>query len=103
MGGGAVMSVSAASENTDHNPSPDPMAVKLFHLYSDVDTEASSQHHTLGAGNNQAAAGSHVHNGSDSPLLFEGVIISGAKGSNTALASVISLLTQQGAVDQTTA
>lgn len=86
-----------------NTPSPDPMTVKLFHLYDDTDTESTSHHHTLGPGNNQAAAGSHVHNGSDSPLLFEGVIISGAKGSNAALASVIALLTQQGAVDQTTA
>lgn len=83
--------------------SPDPMAVRLFHLYSDVDTDWQAQHHTLGPGNNQAAAGSHIHNGSDSPLLFEGVVISGSRSSGAALLSVISLLTQQGAVDQTTA
>lgn len=85
------------------NPSPDPMAVRLFHLYSDVDTDLTAQHHTIGPGNNQAAAGSHVHNGSDSPLLFEGVTLTGSRGNNTALASVIALLTQQGAVDNTTA
>lgn len=84
-------------------PSPDPMAVKLFHLYSDVDTDSTAQHHTIGPGNNQAAAGSHTHNGSDSPLLFDGVVISGSRSSGAALLSVITLLTQQGAVDSTTA
>jgi hypothetical protein len=79
------------------------MDVKLFHLYDDTDAEATSHHHTLGPGNNQAAAGSHVHNGSDSPLLFDGIVIAGSRGGNAALQSVIALLTQQGAVDQTTA
>jgi hypothetical protein len=83
--------------------SPDPMAVRLFHLYSDVDTDSNAQHHTIGPGINQAASGSHTHNGSDSPLLYEGITISGSRTSGAALLSVIQLLTQQGAIDQTTA
>lgn len=97
------MSIPLPETPTNSTPSPDPMAVRLFHLYSDVDTDLNAQHHTIGPGNNQAAAGSHTHNGSDSPLLFEGVVIAGSRGGNAALLSVISLLTQQGAVDQTTA
>jgi hypothetical protein len=100
---GRLMSIPLPETPGAATPSPDPMAVKLFHLYSDVDTDLSAQHHTIGPGNNQAAAGSHVHNGSDSPQLFEGIVIAGSRGGNAALASVISLLTQQGAVDNTTA
>jgi hypothetical protein len=84
-------------------PSPDPMAVKMFHLYCDVDTDSTAYHHTLGPGNNQAAAGSHTHNGSDSPLLFEGITISGSRTNGAAVASIIQLLTQQGAIDASTA
>ena len=97
------MSLPAQENPTGSTPSPDPMTVKLFHLYADTDTDWGAQHHTLGPGNNQAAPGSHTHNGSDSPLLFEGVVISGSRASGAALLSIISLLQQQGAVDSTTA
>ena len=97
------MSLPAQENPTGTTPSPDPMAVKLFHLYADTDTDGQAIHHTIGPGNNQAAAGTHVHNGSDSPLLFDGVVISGSRSSGAALLSVISLLQQQGAVDQSTA
>jgi hypothetical protein len=89
--------------NNGQSKSPDPMTVRMFHLYDDVDTDQGAHHHTLGAGNNQASPGSHVHNGSDSPLLLEGTTLSGSKGGNAALASVISALVQLGATDSTTA
>jgi hypothetical protein len=97
------MSIPLPDTPNGQSKSPDPMTVRMFHLYDDVDTDQGSHHHTLGPGNNQAAAGSHVHNGSDSALLLEGVTLSGSKGGNAALASVISALVQLGATDSTTA
>lgn len=82
---------------------PDVNTVRKFHTYADTDSDSTAIHHTLGPGNNQAAAGSHTHNGSDSPLLLDGVTISGAKGGNTALASVIAALEGLGATNSTTA
>ncbi|ALY09279.1 hypothetical protein FDG92_gp07 [Arthrobacter phage Jasmine] len=82
---------------------PDVNVVRKFHTYADTDSSNEAIHHTLGPGVNQAASGGHTHNGSDSPLLLEGVTISGAKGGNTALASVIAALTGMGATDSTTA
>lgn len=82
---------------------PSATQVRDFHTYADTDATQDSLHHTLGPGQNQASPGTHRHNGSDSTLLFEGISITGAKGSNTALASVISLLVQFGATDSTTA
>lgn len=81
---------------------PSPEVVRDFHTYDDVDTDTMAHHHTLGPGNHQAASGSHRHNGADSALLFEGITITGSKGGNTALSSVIALLTQFGATDSTT-
>lgn len=50
-------------------PTPTPDDVNLFHLYSDRDSSALAQHHTLGNKPYQAAAGNHTHNGKDSALL----------------------------------
>jgi hypothetical protein len=43
--------------------------VKDFHLNSDVDQNAISQHHTLGPLANQASPGDHVHDGKTSAKL----------------------------------
>lgn len=72
------------------------------HENSDTDSGPFAIHHTLGTHENQAARGRHFHNGKDSPLLLEGVVISGAKGGNVALASVIAALVKLGATDTTT-
>lgn len=61
-----------------------------------------AQHHTLGPSQNQAAPGNHNHDGGTSIPLWEGNTISGSRGGNMALASVISILVQKGAVDATT-
>lgn len=84
------------------NPRPSPQVVSEFHSNSDVDAERDSQHHTLGTGVNQASPGSHRHDGNDSFQLLESVEIVGAKGGNTALASVIAALVSMGAKDSTT-
>lgn len=81
---------------------PDADSVREFHINADTDVDPNSLHHTIGPGYNQAASGQHNHDGNNSPLLLDGVTISGAKGGNTALASVISALVKLGAADATT-
>lgn len=48
--------------------------VKDFHLNSDVDQNAISQHHTLGPLANQASPGDHIHDGKTSARLKIGDI-----------------------------
>lgn len=43
--------------------SPEPRDVNTFHTRSDSDTGPNAQHHTIGIGHNQAAAGDHNHDG----------------------------------------
>lgn len=68
--------------------------VNEIHKKSDVNVGPNSQHHTLGTDRNQAASGSHVHGGKDSKLIGDGMglAISGAKGGNPALGSLITML-----------
>lgn len=83
--------------------SPDNKTVEDFHKNASVNTRPEDMHHTLGNEPNQAASGSHSHNGSDSVLLLEGTIISGSKASpSTVLPSIIGALTRLGATDSTT-
>ncbi len=81
-------------KNPKINPAPDPRTVNGFHARSDLDSSQSAQHHTIGIGHNQASAGDHVHDGSSSRKVGTGLnlSISGSKGGNAALASVIALL-----------
>jgi hypothetical protein len=83
--------------------SPSNGAVTAFHKNASVDTRAEDVHHTLGSDHNQAAPGDHQHKGGDSVALFAGITITGARGGNSAVASIIALLTQFGAKDSTTA
>lgn len=82
---------------------PAPRVVDEFHVNSDVDRDKEAQHHTIGTGNAQAASGSHSHNGSDSVLLLDGLEITGARGGNTAILSIILALERLGAKNSTTA
>lgn len=80
----------------------DATQVDDFHEQSDLNTRSEAQHHTLGPSQNQAAPGNHNHDGGTSIPLWGGNTISGSRGGNMALASVISILVQKGAVDATT-
>lgn len=81
----------------------DPITNRLFHAFSDVDSDSSAQHHTLGPGVNQSASGAHTHDGNNSPLLFQGNTITGSRGGNAAVANLISTLASlTGLVDGTT-
>lgn len=84
------------------NSQADADQVDKFHQLSDSDTRSEAQHHTLGAGQDQAAPGNHTHDGGTSLPLWTGDTISGSRGGNMALASVIAILVQKGAVDATT-
>lgn len=88
---------------TNEDKRPDPQTVAEFHTNDDVDSNKQAHHHRLGIGANQASPGQHKHDGSDSVLLLEGFTLSGSKGGNAALASVITALVQLGATDSTTA
>lgn len=79
-----------------------PTAVKQLHAKSDVDSGPFAQHHTIGLRKDQASSGAHSHDGKDSKFIFEGKSVSGSKGGNVALASVISVLVSLGLTDNTT-
>lgn len=81
---------------------PTAEQVETMHTNADTDTRKESLHHTLGPGNNQAAPGNHKHDGGDSEFLLSGVTISGSRGGNVALVSVIQALVKLGATDSTT-
>lgn len=80
----------------------DATQVDDFHEQSDLNTRSEAQHHTLGPSQNQAAPGNHNHDGGTSVPLWEGNTITGSRGGNMALSSVIAILVQKGAVDATT-
>lgn len=82
---------------------PPQKEVNEFHTNSDKDGGPKSLHHTLGANPNQASPGNHLHDGSTSSLLLEGMTLSGSRGGNAALPSIIAALVRLGATDATTA
>lgn len=88
----------------DYSNAPTPAVVSKFHQKSDVDASANAQHHSLGPRSTQSAAGNHTHqigDGGSVPVL-DGVSLTGSKGGNAALASVIAALVLLGATDNTT-
>jgi hypothetical protein len=82
---------------------PSPKEVLDFHTHSDRDGSPKAEHHTLGSGPNQAAPGNHTHDGGTSAVLFplDTIVITGSRGGNAALASVIAALVSLGATDST--
>lgn len=92
-------------------PTLDPVAKKTtptakevneFHENSDLDGSPKAQHHSLGSSPNQASPGNHTHDGGSSQQLLAGVTLTGSKGGNAALASVVAALVGLGATDATT-
>jgi hypothetical protein len=84
------------------DPSPAAELVKKFHKNAQVDTRPEDIHHTLGTTGNNASPGNHTHDGGTSSLILSGVVITGSRGGNLALASVIGVLVKMGAKDSTT-
>lgn len=96
-----------AGKSADLNPSPSsaPTAavVEQIHTNADTDIRTASIHHTLGPSNTQASPGDHTHDGGTSSLLLSGLTITGSRGGNVALVSVIAALVRLGVVDQSSA
>lgn len=88
---------------TKRDVPPDAEQVAQFHQNADTDTRGEAIHHTLGPGSAQATAGDHKHRGGDSSLLLDGLTITGSRGGNVALLSVIQCLVALGATDSSTA
>lgn len=84
---------------TEDDKSPKAETVADFHNNADTDSGRTALHHTLGPGRNQAASGSHTHDGNDSPRLLSGTIINGADN-NALISSIINALVKLGAEDK---
>ena len=70
--------------------------VTNFHSKADTDGSPLAIHHTLGIDRNQAAPGNHVHDGKASPKIGRGLnlTVTGSRGGNAALASLLTALHQ---------
>jgi hypothetical protein len=86
----------------EQDPRPPANVVEDFHHNAPVDTRPEDIHHRLGPAPNSASPGNHSHNGADSVLLLDGFILTGSKGGNAAVASIIQALVRLGAKDSTT-
>lgn len=91
------------SGGLEENPKPAADVVEDFHTNADTDIRRESIHHTLGPQPDQAASGDHRHDGGDSALILSGFTVSGSRGGNVALPSVIACLVRLGATDNSTA
>lgn len=72
----------------------DPRVVAQLHKNADTDSDKTSAHHTIGPGPNQAASGIHTHDGAETRQLGLGVTLTGSKGGNAAVASIVAALVQ---------
>jgi hypothetical protein len=81
-------------KNEKGNDSPSPGTVNGFHNRSDLDSSTGAQHHTLGIGHNQAAAGDHIHDGLSTRLIGKGLglAISGTKNTVGSEDSIVAML-----------
>lgn len=83
--------------------SPPPEVVARFHARSDVDSNSTAQHHTLGVKHDQASPGDHKHTGDNSLLIMEGITVAGDTAGNLALQDLIAKLADAlGFTDATT-
>lgn len=84
---------------------PSAKAVLDFHTNSDKDGSPQALHHSLGSGANQAAAGNHTHDGGQSAsltALMENITVTGSRGGNAAVASLLSGLASAFGLKDTT-
>lgn len=82
-----------------------PLEVANLHRQADTDATPTAAHHTLGPSNTQAAPGNHKHDGNQSRKLYDPPgSVTGARGGNAALTSLLTVLAAQGIiVNNTTA
>ena len=99
LGGGGGEGV----DLTKKDRPPTAEEVDTFHTNAATDARKEDIHHTIGAGENQAASGAHNHRGGDSVQLLTGITLTGSRAGNIALLSVVQALVALGATDSTTA
>ena len=88
---------------TQKDRPPTAEEVDTLHTNADTDARKEAIHHTLGVGENQGSPGNHTHRGGDSMQILAGITLTGSRGGNIALLSVIQALVVLGATDSTTA
>jgi hypothetical protein len=73
---------------------PSARQVNQFHEKADTDAGPNSAHHTLGTNRNQSSPGDHVHDGKASKPVGAGLglVVTGSRGGNAALASLLQQL-----------
>lgn len=80
-----------------------PLEVANLHRLADTDSQPSSAHHTLGPSGTQAAPGNHRHDGQQSKKLYDPPgSVTGSRGNNAALASLLQVLSRQGIITDNT-
>jgi hypothetical protein len=93
------------SEVIGKSRAPTAAQVTKIHENADKDGSPKAIHHTLGPGPNQAAAGNHTHDGGQSAKLDQimaDITVTGSRGGNAALASLLSLLASNFGLKDTT-
>lgn len=85
---------------TQPNQQQTPLQVAQLHRNADTDSQPSAAHHTLGSTATQASPGSHQHKGTDqSRRLYDPPgSVTGSRGGNAALQSLLSVLASQGII-----
>lgn len=85
-------------------PVPTPESTAELHKVADTDSSTTATHHTLGIQPNQASPGDHLHDGRTSKDLYTPISVTGSRGGNAALASLLTSLATQGfIIDNTVA
>lgn len=83
---------------------PTPESTADIHKVADTDSSSTAAHHTLGVQPNQASPGDHIHDGRTSKDLYIARSVTGSRGGNAAVASLLTQLALQGLIiDNTTA
>lgn len=100
--------------NQQPQPAPNPVtpqsvlaalntqdAIASLHRLADTDVNTTAQHHTLGIGDYNAASGVHVHDGVSGRFLNGLALppsVTGSRGANAALASLLTQLASMGII-----
>lgn len=88
---------------TQPNQQLTALQVSQLHRQADTDSQPSAAHHTLGPSGTQAAPGNHRHDGQQSKRLYDPPgSVTGSRGGNAALQSLLTVLAQQGIITNNT-
>lgn len=79
-----------------------PLQVAQLHRQADIDVSPSAAHHTLGVSGTQASPGNHNHDGANSKKVYNPITVTGSRGGNAALTSLLSALATHGIITNNT-